>query len=132
MRQRVQDVVAGTIDFGTPAAAEIANWILTGDHEPIKQSKEDPNFVDLCFQWLEQNVEFGSDYTLDEMSKSLARFIHKGYEQDAEQALPDTHDRCETLRELLKVIIERGDFYSPGHSDEKCIRAVQRAKELLG
>jgi hypothetical protein len=42
--------------------------------------------VDLCFQWLEQNVEFGSDYTLDEMSKSLARFIHKGYEQDAEQA----------------------------------------------
>lgn len=44
----------------------------------------------------------------------------------------DDHSHCETLRELLKIIIQRGDFYSPGHSDEKCVRAVQRAKELLG
>lgn len=35
------------------------------------------------------------------------------------------------LRSLLRVILDRGDFYSPGHSDEECIRAVRRAKELL-
>lgn len=66
---------------------------------------------------------------IEEAFAELRRFYDK---HNAKQALCSPHDRCETLRELLKVIIERGDFYSPGHSDEKCIRAVQRAKELLG
>lgn len=45
---------------------------------------------------------------------------------DTEQASGDVE-----LRSLLRVILDRGDFYSPGHSDEECIRAVRRAKELL-
>jgi hypothetical protein len=63
--------------------------------------------------------------------RELRTVIREWKARNATQQAKDNHSRCETLRELLKVIIER-DFYSVWHSDEKCVRAVQRAKELLG
>jgi hypothetical protein len=51
-----------------------------------EQPEDAAELEDACYQWLDLNVEWGSDVTTDAASKALARFIRKAFERDAEQS----------------------------------------------